>query len=249
LNKLISIITPCYNSESYISSAIESVIAQSYKNWELIIIDDCSSDNSVQIIKNYLVIDNRIQFYTTNKNSGVAKARNIAIKYANGDYIAFLDSDDIWIDRKLELQLQFMLVNNYDLSFTGYHKIDTNGNIISNQINVPSKLNYGLLLKQNKIACLTAMYNSKNIGKFYFLKIGHEDFYYWLQITKKGINAYGLNLNLAAYRIRSQSLSRNKIKAAIYTWKIYRVSEKMNFFKSCYYFIFYAFGAFKKFLK
>lgn len=240
-DKLVSIITPSFNSKDFIEKTIKSVLAQSYKNWELIIVDDKSKDNSNEIIEKYLKLDNRIKLIKLEKNSGVAIARNRAIKEAKGRFIAFLDSDDIWEKNKLEKQISFMIKNNYAFTYTAYERIDENCKTL-NIINITNKVNYKSLLKSNIIACLTVIYDKDKIGKFYMSSnTKREDFATWLQILKTTGFAYGLNEQLAKYRVYSRQSSNNKFKMAIENWKLYRNIERLNIFKSSYYFINYAF--------
>jgi len=166
-NNLISIITPSYKSEKFITETIESVLTQYYHNWEMIIVDDFSSDNSNIIIEKYCKQDHRIRLIKLEKNSGPAVARNKAIKEAKGRYIAFLDADDLWYPQKLEKQIQFMSDNNYELTYTNYETMNEDGKNLNNIIKSPSKLNYKQLLKANKIGCLSAIYDTHKIGKVY----------------------------------------------------------------------------------
>ncbi|MFA5528540.1 MAG: glycosyltransferase family 2 protein [Peptostreptococcales bacterium] len=236
---LVSVITPSYNSSLFIEKTINSVLAQSYEKWEMIIVDDCSSDNSIDVIEKYVTNDSRIKLILLDKNSGAAVARNTAIQYAKGRFIAFLDSDDSWHKDKLTHQVQFMLLNNYVLTYTAYHKINENGEFIGN-INIPEKINYRQLLKTNVIGCLTAMYDSHKLGKIEFPLIRkRQDFALWLKILKEIPFAYGLDKDLASYTIRKGSISSNKFKAAKYNWYLYRKIEKLPFFSSLYFFSHY----------
>lgn len=244
---LVSIITPMYNSEKYIVSTIESVLRQTYKNWEMIIVDDCSTDSSSEIAKLYSEKDKRIKYIRTEKNSGVSNARNLALKEANGSFIAFLDSDDTWKNEKLKKQIEFMQKNDYIITFTAYELMDENGNKIHKEIMVPNSVDYKTLLKGNVLGCLTVIIDRKKLG--FDIKMSgerHEDYVLWLSILKKGISAYGLNEVLASYRKSSTSLSGNKFKAAKWTWNIYRNIEKIPFPKAIYYFINYAINGIKK---
>lgn len=236
---LVSIVTPSYNSSGYIEKTILSVINQNYKNWELIIVDDCSSDYSVQIITRYLSQDERIKLICLEKNSGAAVARNQGIEEARGRFIAFLDSDDSWHPEKLSKQVDFMLKNDYAFTYTAYHKVNEYGEYLS-KVNIPLKTKYNELLKTCVIGCLTAMYDSHKLGKVYFPLIRkRQDFALWLKILKLTPYAYGLNEDLANYTVRSDSISANKIKAAQYNWYLYRNIEKLNILKSIYYFSHY----------
>ncbi|MDR1554798.1 MAG: glycosyltransferase [Campylobacteraceae bacterium] len=236
---------PSYNSSKFIAQAIESVLAQTYENWEMIIVDDMSSDNSVEIIEKYLQIDKRIRLVKSQKNMGPALTRNRAIKEATGDYIAFLDSDDVWLPNKLQVQIQFMIDNNLSFSYSAYDIIDENSNYLKS-FYVRDFVNYKELLKGNIIGCLTAIYDAKKLGKIFMKNIGHEDYALWLDILKKVEYGKGINKSLACYRIVKKSVSSNKLKVARYQWNIYRKIEKINFFKSIYYLLFYAYNGFKK---
>lgn len=246
MDDLVSIITPVYNAEKYIEDTIKSVLNQSYMNWELILINDCSSDCSMNIIKKYNDRDSRIRVIELNKNSGPAVARNTGIECAHGRFIAFLDSDDIWMPNKLEVQLNFMKKNNIYFSFTEYLKINENG---ENRgiVKVPKNLTYTELLKSNIIGCLTVVYDTHGIGKVYMPDIRkRQDYGLWLKILREHTNAYGIQKCLAKYRVRKNSVSSNKIKAASYQWQVYRKIEQLNLFKSIYYFINYTYYGLKK---
>ncbi|OTG88649.1 glycosyltransferase family 2 protein [Acinetobacter sp. ANC 3813] len=240
MHNLVSIITPSFNSSGFLNKTIESVINQSYSDWELIIVDDASSDDSCLIVNNFIQIDQRIKLIKLEKNSGAAVARNTGIEAANGRFIAFLDSDDTWLPEKLFEQVNFMLNNDYALTYTQYHQVDEDGNLLNN-LNFPLKVNYHELLKTCVIGCLTAMYDTNIIGKVYFPLIRkRQDFALWLKILKIVPYAYCLPLDLAGYTVRKDSISANKLKAAQYNWYLYRNIEKLNVFKSIYYFSHYA---------
>jgi len=235
---LVSIITPLYNSEKLISETIESVASQSYKNFEMIIVDDCSSDNGVNIVKKYQKNDDRIKLIKLSKNSGAAVARNTAIKNAHGRYIAFLDSDDLWSSKKLELQIKFMHENYYAFTYTNYQKMSESGELIDEIVKSPSKLDYKKALHTNYIGCLTAIYDRKKLGKVYMPEIRkRQDYGLWLKILKQ-VDGYCLNETLAYYRVRDNSVSSNKLNLIKYHWKLYRDIENLSLFKSLYY-IFY----------
>jgi len=246
---LVSIITPVYNSAKHLETTIKSVLAQTYKNWELILIDDGSNDDSLTLIESYIVTDSRIRLICHPKNLGVAAARNSGTKMADGRFIAFLDSDDSWDDEKLTVQVNFMQKNNCAISYTAYRKIDTDGEILVRKIDIPEKVNYNSLLRHNVIAFLTSIYDVKIIGKRYFEKIGHEDFAFWLEILKDNHLGFGINQVLASYRIHNSSLSNNKLRSAKYTWNIYRQNQKLSFFRSLYYFSNYIVSSSIKYIK
>lgn len=237
---LVSIIMPAYNAEKYIAEAIESVLKQTYTNWELIIVNDCSTDATEQFAKKYQEQDERIKLRSLPENKGVANARNIAIQNAVGRYIAFLDSDDIWLPEKLEKQLDFMKINNYVFTYHQYRhfaSIDKVGKII----NIPLKLGYKDALKGNSIGCLTVCLDKSKIKPFLMPVQRHEDYITWLNVLKENeVEAYGLQSDLGRYRVDSKdSVSANKLKSAVWTWKVYRESQKLNIMQSIYYMYFY----------
>lgn len=250
MDGLVSIIIPCYNSEEFIGDAINSVLAQTYVNWEMIIIDDCSSDNSLQIIEAYVQKDCRIRCLKTNTPSGSpAYPRNIGINNAQGRYIAFLDSDDIWLPTKLEEQLPILEEEHVAIVFSNYEKIAENGARTNRLILAPTKVNYHRLLLSNVIGCLTAIYDIKKCGKLYFTHNGHEDYIMWLTILKQGYWAYNTNTINALYRVRKRSVSSNKLLALVWQWHIYVRIEKTGYLRAVYYFSNYALRAFIKLLK
>jgi len=235
-NPIVSIISPSFNSENFILETIDSVIKQTFKDWELLIIDDGSDDNSVKIIQEIASNEKRIHLFILKKNCGPAYARNFGIQLAKGRYIAFLDSDDIWHPNKLEVQINYMDENNIPFSFTSYRKIDENGNIFGKLINAPEMLNYNDLLKSCTIGCLTVVYDQNMIGKQFMPNYPKtQDYALWLKIMKQGIIARGIDKELAYYRIRRSSISRNKFIKAYFQWKIYRRQEKLTLIKSIYF--------------
>ncbi len=236
---LVSIITPMYNSEKYISATIDSVLKQTYKNWEMIIINDGSNDNSKEIVSSYVNLDGRIKVIDIKKNRGVSYARNKGISNSQGSFIAFIDSDDIWNSNKLEKQIEFMITNNAAWSFTAYELIDEENNPLKKIIEVPEFIDYNGLLKGNIIGCSTVMIDKRKIDKIEMPLNKHEDYITWLSILKRGYRGYGLNDVLTNYRKLDNSISSNKLKSAKWTWEIYREVEKLNLFKSLYYFSHY----------
>lgn len=246
-NNLVSIITPSYNSSRFISQTIESVLNQTYENWEMIIVDDVSPDNSNAIIEEYIKKDSRIKLIKLEKNSGPAVARNRAIEKATGRYIAFLDADDLWMPQKLDKQIKFMQEKQCALSYTSYDLIDEK-NVELGTFIVPHLVSYADLLKTNSIGCLTAMYDVEILGKTYFPNIiKKQDFALWLRILQKVNIAEAIIEPLATYRIRKVSVSSNKIKNTIFIWKIFRQYTDLNILQSIYYFIYYALNGLKKY--
>lgn len=237
---LVSIITPLYNSSLFLDKTINSIISQSYCYWELIIVDDCSQDNSIEIALDFSSKDIRIKVIQMEKNSGAAAARNTAIKAANGRFIAFLDSDDLWHPHKLEKQINFMLKNNYAFSYTAYEKINEEGKVIGH-VGAPMRLNYKQLLMTNEIGCLTAIYDTEILGKVYMpTETKREDYATWLSILKKIDYAYGMPESLGQYRVYANQSSAKKSKMAKENWNLYRNIENLSFIKSIYYFSHYS---------
>lgn len=230
--KLVSIIMPSFNASSTILTTIGSVISQSYSNWELLIIDDCSTDNTLDVIRS--IGDPRIQVHSLTVNSGSpATPRNVALDLSRGEYIAFLDADDLWKKDKLNKQIKFMSDNDIMFSCTAYNIIDVNGKRISTYT-PPEKVGYNQLLTNNSIGCLTAVVRKELIENSYFPSCGHEDFSLWLKLIKKSKYIYGLNEKLACYRRLDHSASSNKIKLVYFFWHIYRNEEKYGIIKSLY---------------
>ena len=244
-NKLVSIITPSFNSEKFIEDCISSVFAQTYKDWELLIVDDLSTDNSCQLIEQYK--DERISLIKLEKNVGAAEARNIAIRTANGRYIAFLDADDLWEPQKLEKQISFMIENNIAFSFTTYQLISEDGLNHLNIIRAPKKTTYYSYLKNTIIGCLTVVIDREKTGYFEMPNIrSSHDMALWLLIMRRGFTAYGLRENLARYRIVASSNTANKIKAVADVWQVLRQVEQLSFLYSFWVFLNYLFHAIKK---
>jgi len=244
---LVSIVTPVYNSARFISDTIDSIQSQTYKNWELLLIDDCSSDNSYEIIKSYMKDDNRIKYIKLEKNSGAAISRNTGIKNAKGRFIAFVDSDDLWKSRKLEVQVNYMLKHKIAFSFTSYRYIKEDGTSTNKIAKAPKKINYNGLLKNTIIGCSTVLIDKDIMGDFRMPLVRRgQDTATWLQLLKKEKYAYGIEDALVDYRLVGNSISSNKIKALKRTWNTYRNVENLGILKSCYVFCFYVFNAIKK---
>lgn len=218
---MVSIITPSYNCADFIADTIRSIQAQTYKNWELLITDDCSTDNSREIIKEYCDRDKRIKLFQLSQNSGAGVARNNSIKEAKGRFIAFCDSDDRWYPEKLEKQLAFMTKTGTGLSYTSYDTTDESGRIIG-YVNCLPKLTFSKILRDNGIGCLTAIYDAEKIGKHYMPSIRkRQDWCLWISIIKKIGECKGLCEPLAIYRIRSGSISSNKVAMLKYNFNVY----------------------------
>lgn len=247
MSALVSIITPSYNSARFINECVSSVLEQTYTNWELIIIDDASEDNSKELIRNIAERDNRIKFVFLTKNIGVAGARNIALEMSEGRYIAFLDSDDIWKKEKLRTQIDFMQLHNISFSFSSYQPMSENGMEFFREIKVPSKVDYNFFLKNTIIGCLTVVLDKDKLSDFKMPKLNtSQDMALWLSIMKGGVVAYGIEKSLAFYRIVGNSNTSNKFKVIQGVWRIYRVEEGLGLVMSIWCFVNYAFNAIKK---
>lgn len=244
--RLVSVITPAFNAGASIAHTIESVIKQTYPYWEMLIVDDASSDNTASIVKEYQQQDKRIRLIQLAKNQGIANARNTGMSNAKGRYIAFLDSDDIWLEQKLKKQIIFMEQHDIGFSFTQYRQFVENIDDCKGIIEIPNVIDYKTLLKGNVIGCLTVMIDRKIIPPFYMIKEKHEDFIFWLSILKQGFKAYGLQEDLARYRRSVTSVSGNKKKSAVWTWRIYRNIENLSLIESLYYFVQYCIRGFAK---
>lgn len=246
---LVSIITSCYNAEKYIKETIESVIAQTYSNWELLIIDDCSMDNSAQIINEYVAMDSRIKYFKTDKPSGSPTfPRNIGIQNAQGQYIAFLDADDMYCPNKLENQLK-CFDDNVGIVFSNYEKIRFDGYRENRIITAPNVVTYKKLLQSGYIGCSTMMYDTYKTGLMQFKHVGQEDYVFALEILKKGYIAVNTNTVEALYRIVENSRSAQKLEMAKRQWKVLRNIEKLPFIEALYYFGHYAIKGVLKFIK
>lgn len=250
MSDLVSIITPMYNSERFIEKTIKSVINQTYKNWEMLIIDDGSNDLSVSIVKSLAKKDERIKIVGRINNKGAANARNFGINKSSGRFLAFLDSDDIWFSQKLEEQISFMKSNKSALSYSSYQKIDEYDNSFGFVHIKNLKPTYQDLLKTNHIGCLTAMIDIKRTKQKIYMPLikTRHDHGLWLSILSKGFTASGNPKVLAQYRYRRGSISFNKLKSAYYQWRLYRDIEKLNFFSSFYYMLFWAFNGILKWI-
>ncbi len=246
MGELVSIITPMYNAEKYIESTIESVRKQTYKNWEMIIVDDCSTDKSPEIVKKNAAEDTRIRYFRNPENSGVANTRNHAMKQATGRYLAFLDSDDLWDEDKLEKQLVFMQKENAHFCCSGCRIIDENGIETGVVRKVKGTRNRRQLLRGNVAACLTIIIDRKFLPDPIMPDIHHEDYAAWLGIIRENEMVYCMEEVLASYRVGSGSLSGNKKQAALWTWNIYRNYLDLPLYKAGYLFICYVYHAVRK---
>lgn len=235
MKNLVSIIMPTYNCGAFIGETLESVLAQTYENWELIIVDDCSGDNTSEIVAEYAQKDSRIHYHLLQENSGAAVARTTAMGLAKGNYMAFLDSDDIWLPEKLEKQLKFMQENDYAFTCTAYEQIDEAGNSLNKVLKTIQKTNYNRMLLDCPVGNSTVMYNVDKMGKFEVPNIRkRNDDALWLQMLKKEKYIWGMPDVLMQYRIRQNSISSNKFKVIKYHWILYREIEHLSVFRSIF---------------
>ena len=246
----VSIVMPLYNAENYVSEAIESVRSQTYEDWELIVIDDCSTDSSKSIVVAYAEMDLRIHVHSNDRNLGAAFTRTAGLQYVTGDYLAFFDADDVWMPKKLENQLSFMREEKCAMCFTSYETIESDG-AFRNIVEVPDMLDYDGFLK-NTITCShTIMFDLSKVNKELLAAPAaqfdfSEDLAVWLQVLKTGIVARGLNSPLAKNRKHSISRSANKFKAVRRTWKTYRRIENLGVVRSTYCLVFQLTNAIRK---
>ena len=245
---LVSIIMPAHNSEKTISIAIESVLGQTYPNWELIVVDDVSSDQTRSIVEMYAKKDARITLVALKEHHGPALARNVGIERAVGRYIAFLDSDDAWLPCKLEEQLTFMHENNLCFTFTSYFMMDEKGLVID-EYTTKEEVSFKDLLSVNYVGCSTAVYDVEQLGKRYMKPVKHEDYVLWLQILKEIGSTKGITKSLVVYRVGSEGISSSKWKSASWRWNVYRKELQMGALVSLRYFIVYVWNGLAKFGK
>ena len=233
--KLVSIITPTYNCGKFIARTLDSVQAQTYQNWEMIIVDDRSQDNTKEIVDAYIKNDPRIQYHLLDVNSGAAVARTVAMKLAKGSYMAFLDSDDIWMPNKLERQIKWMNDNGYAFSCTSYEQIDENDKRLNRTIKTIKKTDYNRLLLDCPVGNSTVVYDVEKMGKFEVPNIRkRNDDALWLQMLKKEPYIRGMPDVLMQYRIRPNSISSNKFKVIKYHWILYREIEHLSVIRSAF---------------
>ena len=230
---LVSIITPTYNCGRFIGETIESVQQQTYSNWEMIIVDDCSTDDTKSVVEKYLQQDKRIKYHCLAKNGGAAVARTKAMELATGQYMAFLDSDDLWMPDKLEKQLEFMQKNNYAFTSTSYQHMSEEGEMLPKVLHAIPKTDYNRLLLDCPVGNSTVMYDVSKMGKFQVPNIRkRNDDALWLAMLKKENCIFGLSDILMKYRLRNNSISRNKFSLLKYTWILYRNIEHLSIFTS-----------------
>lgn len=236
---LISIIMATYNAEKTIEQAISSVLNQTYPNFELLVVNDCSKDKTVEVVEKVAARDSRVRLISNVKNSGVSYTRKHGLEEAKGSWIAILDSDDAWAPEKLEKQIVLQKRVNADLLFTGSAFMDSDGQPIDWYLHAPAEVSYRQLLKQNVLSNSSALVRKELYAKYYAIGDGmHEDFAIWLSILKEGKKAYGVDEPLLIYRIAKSSKSGNKVKAAKMNWNTYRyvgLNPLSAFYYECWY--------------
>lgn len=250
MNDLVSIIVPVYNVKKYIIATIESVKAQTYEHWELLLIEDGSTDGTKELIETYLQeqADDRIVFHAVPENVGAAEARNLGMDISKGRFVAYLDSDDLWEKDKLQKQVAFMKEHQAAFSFTGYEFADESGTGTGKVVTVPETISYKQALQNTTIFTSTVMFDTTKLSReeLHMPKVKSEDTALWWRILRRGEPAYGLNCNLVRYRRIGNSLSSNKIEALRRIWNLYRKEEKLSIPYSVYNFCFWAWRAVKR---
>ncbi|MGO5296045.1 glycosyltransferase family 2 protein [Collinsella sp. LCP21S3_A9] len=232
---LVSVITPAYNCAQFIGKTIESVQAQTYGNWEMVIVDDCSTDNTREVVESYSKNDFRVRYICLDKNSGAAVARTESMKAAKGEYMAFLDSDDMWKPEKLAKQLAFMREEGHPFSCTAYEQVDEQGNPLGKVIKTIRRTSYNRLLLDCPVGNSTVMYSVRAMGKFEVPNIRkRNDDALWLQMLKKEPYIWGMPEILSEYRVREGSISHNKFDLVKYHWKLYREIEHLGIARSSF---------------
>lgn len=239
---LVSVITPTYNCAKFIAETIESVQAQTYENWEMVIVDDCSKDDTKAVVERYMATDSRIKYHCLKVNSGAAVARTKAMELAQGEHMAFCDSDDLWLPEKLQQQLAFMQETGHAFTCTAYEQIDEQGQSLERVVRTITKTDYNRLLLDCPVGNSTVMYNVAAMGKFQVPDIRkRNDDALWLQMLKKEKYIWGMPDVLMRYRIRSNSISSNKLKVIKYHWILYRQIEHLSVFRSVFHICWWCF--------
>lgn len=244
---LVSIITPAFNAANFVETTIASVLAQSHTHWEMLIVDDCSNDNTAEIVERAAAMDPRVRLIRQSNNSGPAAARNSALEAAKGRWIAFLDSDDLWLPQKLESQLAFQRSHLAKVTFTAFRRTTSDGLQTGRLINIPDRVSYWQLLGNTVIATSTVMVDREISGEFRMKAMYYDDFGCWLDLLRGGDIALGLQNDLMRYRVVNQSVSRNKKNSARQVWRTYRTIEGLGFLRASWYFANYAVNGYFKY--
>lgn len=249
-NLKISIVIPCYNCEKYIKETIKSVLNQSYKDFEIIAVDDCSTDNTYNILKNMQISDSRIKVHKNHINIGVAETRNIGVEIARSEFIAFLDSDDSWYKDKLKTQINFMIRNNISISSTGYELWNGDMTKKIRYYNIPVNITYERLLNENFIGLSTVIIKKDIFQKFKMnSKYIHEDYALWLRLLRNNYKIIGINQPLGKYRVLDSSRNANKIRSLIGRIEILYFQEKIGLFSMCKYIVNCVIRGYRKYRK
>jgi teichuronic acid biosynthesis glycosyltransferase TuaG len=238
--ELVSIITPAFRCASVVGETLQSVLDQTYPHWELLVAEDCSPDNTREVIRGWAQADPRIKLVEMARNGGPALARNAALERAQGRWVAFLDSDDLWLPQKLERSLAHARQTGAAFVFTGFRRIPAAGGRAGRYLAVPRTLSYRQLLGNTAIATSTVLLDISRTGAVRMRQTYYDDFDCWLRILKKGVLAHGLDEDLMRYRVMNQSVSRNKRKSAGKVWRAYRDLEQLSVASSAWYFAQYA---------
>lgn len=250
MNPAVSIITPAYNAARFLRETLDSAIGQTFSDWELLLIDDCSTDSTSEIIREYAKRDSRIRPMKTVANTGIpSEVRNIGIRAAKGRYIAFLDADDIWLPNKLAEQLECIRGHDCGMVFSDYEKMDESGMLAGRIVKGPDSVTYRQLLCGNVVLQSSGLFDVEKIGKPEFAAVHHEDFKFWLDVLKRTSKAVNTGKVHVHYRVRFRSLSGNKLRAMLWTWHVYRKAERLPILLSLYCFAQYLAYAGLKFLK
>jgi len=245
-NNTVSIVMPAYQAASYVGEAIKSVQSQDMSDWELLVVDDGSTDKTAAIVMGYCDADSRVRLIRQ-ENSGPAMARQAAIEVAKGRYIAFLDSDDYWLPEKLSRQLDFMRNTGAAITYTRFRRMNQDGSTLGHLIKIPDHIDYSGLLCNTAIATSTVIVDRYLTGPFRMTKTYYDDFVLWLDLLKRGCEARGLQLDLMRYRVLGQSVSRNKTKSAKMVWRTYREIERLSPPVAAWCFAHYALNAWRKY--
>lgn len=244
---LVSIVTPVYKAERFIGDTIRSVQAQTYRNWELLLIDDCSPDRSGEIILGMAASDDRLKYHRLEHNGGAAVARNAAISHAKGEYLAFLDSDDLWVPDKLERQLDFLHKHNAAFVFARIQMVDNEGHIVKSRIPIPARTDYRHLLRNTVIATSTVLLHRPTLKPFTMpLRRGGQDYATWLLLLRRTDYAYGQDERLVSYRVGNESLSSGKLKSIRQVYEIQTQDEHINRWSACINTLCFCLYAFRK---
>lgn len=250
MNETVSIIVPVYHAEKYIEETIRHVAAQTYTDWELLLVVDGSGDRSAQVIRDYQEAEgeDRLRLIVSEENMGAAKARNKGLQEARGRYIAYVDADDLWMPEKLEFELQFMREKQAAFVFSGYEFADQHGVGTGKVVHVPEQMSYTDALKNTTIFTSTVLFDTLLIPRelLEMPVIKSEDTALWWKVLRSGYTAYGLDRNLVLYRRPAESLSSNKVEAIRRIWNLYRRAEGLSIPRSAYYFCFWAVRAVRR---